>query len=198
MYMWKKNSAFVFSWWESDFKNYSSIVKKRLNQNNDQEEKIIRIVLNEKEWETATKSITKGSNGRRKFKIDFDRILSIKFQEARYNCWLVCNFNWFKKHQSKKKKCYFWNGNYSCLNKNCAKFEAFIETEPVFGYDVIVNLKVKEDSSFIEHEKLKKEFQLRGHRRQQLLNNIMLYGTDQARSKMLVENHENNESLSND
>jgi hypothetical protein len=185
-----KNCVNICSWWNCDTYEFSSLIREKLKNKDKELDKAHSLILSNIEWKKAVECIS--GQGREYFKTDFDVILSKKLQEKGFNCWLSNSYNWFKKQNSRKKNSNFWSGLYYCCYQKCGEFEAFIKNEPNFNSDVVVFLTAR---NIVDHEKLSKKIQVRGTRRNKLLNSIMMLGSDSARSNAIISNHKNEELL---
>lgn len=116
-----KNIINIFSWWNCNTFNFSSLLKQKIEKRHKNTEDLIRIILNQEEWDSAKKFV---SEDKQRFKREFDRIISGKIQEKGFNCWLECGYNAFKKKESRKTVCNYWSGKYYCLNEKCGVFKA--------------------------------------------------------------------------
>ena len=84
------------------------------------------IHLSLKEWFHLQTLVTK--QGRKKFKTEFDNILSQHLQNLGLKCWLRCKYNWFREINSQKISSPLWRGLFKCIDKDCKNtFEAKIE-----------------------------------------------------------------------
>ena len=99
--------------WMRDRNGFSSSVLNIL-KNRDKKDigavNCIQINFTETEWNEVQIFVLTDSNGRKYFKSDFDRVLSIKLQKNGIKCWLYCNYNYFMK----KKTHILWKGQFLC------------------------------------------------------------------------------------
>lgn len=129
----------IYNWYKRNTNNYafqtelvvSELVQKNLAEpmETDKSSDSQKIVLpiQSREW-NIFQSYIAIYNGRTKFKTEFTDILSEKIQNYGVNCWLKCEYNWFKATSSQKKSAPFWHGRYVCVDPKCKlKFEALIE-----------------------------------------------------------------------
>lgn len=147
------------------------------------------IKLKHKEWEKCTEYII--GKERKKFNRKFDDFLTKKLQnnkEFNFKCWLLTEFNWFKKIQSRKESCYFWNGKYKCIEDSCGlSLNLSIIKPPIFGNDVIV--KVKKLNDPMNHiQKLIKIEKCQGLKRKFLGDRLLSNGTSNTKAENFMYN----------
>jgi hypothetical protein len=120
------------------------------------ESNFIDLSFNSSLWCDLLKHYVTVSGKRKRFKVNFDNILTSKLQEAGVNCWLKSKWNWLS-HQGKK-----WNGVYGCLLEDCdIEYKCHLDSIGVDGNaKIIVNWK--DSDNF--HEKITKIKRFEGER----------------------------------
>ena len=103
-----------------------------------------------------------------------------------------CSYNWFKKLNSRKKCCYYWNGLYKCVSPGCvSKFQAYIENEPESGDIIIMKLKWQNYNSEPTHQQIKYESRCTGEIRKNLALELSANGVQNTLTKNVLENLSN-------
>ena len=149
----------------------------------------IIIQIENDQWKELEHHVSNYKN-RKKFKVFFHNFLSDKLQKNGVNCWLKCQFNWFKR--LKENNNCIWNGVYSCLNHECKnKFEAKIYHnfyDLNFSKTVIVKCE-----NYIEHLKIKRPIRCTGKDRLEQARTIVISGISNVQSQNIIHNELNSD-----
>lgn len=179
-----RDSIYIYTAWNRNMNLYQTRVKQlffiKNNENNTS-----KIKLNLDEISLVNKMILIFRDGRRCFSADFTKLLSKKLQILGTKCWLKCNFNWFRKQNSRKTG-NFWNGKYQCIE--CNKVYSFSMNDESMEYLNIENFE--HDNPHVDFV-IEPNFRISGEKRKILALEIASKGISNFRAEKFLFNKSN-------
>jgi hypothetical protein len=128
-----------------------------INSNN------INLSYSRSEWEDLVVNHTAVSDGRKRFKVFFDNMLTEKLQENGVNCCLSNNWNWFK---ASTIQGVIWNASYKCIYEHCRNIFKCIAKKRAHDNDI--SLVVSWNNNESVHEKITKVKRFEGVERKKI------------------------------
>jgi hypothetical protein len=157
----------------------NKVNKKEENENS------FTILITNSEWMSLNSSIINNSE-RGRFKKEFSDFLSEKLQLAGVNCWIRCNFNWFKKNLSQKSSSPFWSGNYTCVDPNCRNIFKCEIINPIQDKCVIIFVQMVKKSN--HKSKITNKVVCSGKKREKQALDLMMQSSLNCKTENLIQN----------
>lgn len=184
----------IFTWWTRDTKNYSSLTRMAIEELKetkkmeiDSIKKDIIVPLNSNEWKSIS-CLKATYNKRSKFISDFSNFLSEKIQKHGINCWLKCDFNWFKKNESQKLSSPFWKGRYQCYSCKNTFFTKIIEELKDPNENTYVIIFVTYYEYFKHDAKISPKIRCFGEKRLEQAKELMYESTSNVITNNIIDN----------
>lgn len=161
-----KDSMYLYTAWKRDVSSYKTKV---IQENQLKRQKTFSFEFSNDEQKLFHSMITNFRNERKSFNSDFSTFLTQKIRILGSNCLLKCEYNWFRKENSRKYGD-FWSGKYSCSICNKTFKMRWIRED--------LNTIIFEGILSNDHsiEALKKVNHIRGEKRKALAHEIVAKG----------------------